>query len=192
MTSSRLDFRSSASSYSIGFHFDGPLNREAERNTYRASQITNEQARRSYMALEDQIVRTIRSDLRDLNTEKVSFDIARESLISAARQYLAARADLLTAGAGADPTSTQNILLALNAVLTANNTLIGSWVSYEQTRIQLLLDMEVLQVDERGLYRDGNDNPADNVPGNALGGNDPADNVPANTTAAGPEAAPGP
>jgi len=80
----------------------------------------------------------------------------------------------------------------LNAVLTANNTLIGSWVSYEQTRIQLLLDMEVLQVDERGLYRDGNDNPADNVPGNALGGNDPADNVPANTTAAGPEAAPGP
>src|SRR5207244_4346106 len=34
-----FDFRASASSYSVGFHFDSPLNRYAERNIYRTSQI---------------------------------------------------------------------------------------------------------------------------------------------------------
>jgi hypothetical protein len=32
--------------------------------------------------------------------------------------------------------------------------LISNWVSYETTRYRLLLDMEALQLDERGLYTD--------------------------------------
>jgi len=147
--SNPLDFRASASSYSVGFHFDGPLNRELERNVYRTSQINYEQARRTYITLEDQIIQTIRQDLRTLQTETLSFEISRQALIAAARQVESAREDLLNS---TDPTSTQNILNALNALLSAKNSLIQSWVSYETTRIQLLLDMDALQVDERGLY----------------------------------------
>src|SRR5262249_33720147 len=147
-----FDFRSSVSSYNVGFRFEAPLNRVAERNAYRASQIAYAQARRAYMALEDQIVRSIRPDLRQVNTYRLNFETARQSLISAAQGVEFARQDLLIQGPGADPTSTLNILNALNNLLTAKNGLIASWVNYETGRVQLLLDMEALQLDERGNY----------------------------------------
>jgi outer membrane protein TolC len=150
-----LDFRSSASVYTAGVHIDTPLNRLAQRNTYRASLISYQQARRAYMALEDSVREDIRSDIRQLRLNRVNFEIARQSLISAAVQYQSASEEILLPNA--DPTSTLNILNALNAVLAAKNTLIGSWVSYETTRYRLLLDMEALQLDERGLYTDVND-----------------------------------
>jgi outer membrane protein TolC len=156
--SNPVDFRASASAYSVGFHFDGPLNREVERNVYRTSQINYEEARRAFISLEDQIIRTIRQDLRTLQTETLNFEISRQSLIAAARQVESAREDLLNAN---DPTSTQNILTALNSLLSAKNSLIQSWVNYETTRIQLLLDMDVLQLDERGLYIDEHRNQPD-------------------------------
>src|SRR5262249_49393334 len=82
------------------------------------------------------------------------FEIARQSLISAARQVEAAREELLLLGNNADPTSTQNILNALTNILLAKNALIDSWVSYEVGRFQLLLDLEAFQVDERGIDTD--------------------------------------
>ncbi len=149
-----FDFRASASSYSVGFAFDGPLNRLAQRNDYRATLIAYQQARRQFMFLQDEIERAIRLDLRNLRVARLSFDIARQSLIIAARQLEAAREEIFLLGANADPTSTQNILNALNDVLRAKNTLIDSWVSYETARYQLYLDMELLQVNERGTYVD--------------------------------------
>jgi hypothetical protein len=155
-----VDFRASASNYSVGVRFDSPLNRLAERNAYRSSLVSYQQSRRNYMALDDSIQQAIRNDLRQLNTERLSFEISRQSLIAAARQVENAREQLLLAGAN-DTAATQSILLALNAVLGAKNSLIGSWVSYETTRIQLLLDLEELQLDERGIYLDEHNNPTD-------------------------------
>src|SRR5262249_9753672 len=149
-----VDFRASASTYSVGVNFDGPLDRLVARNAYRSSLIAYQQARRNFMALEDTIVRTIRLDLRQLNTARLNFEIARQTLIAAAGQLEAAREDLLVLGNNADPTSTQNILNALNDVLRNNNNLIDSWVSFETGRIRLLLDMEAYQVDDRGIYFD--------------------------------------
>jgi outer membrane protein TolC len=149
-----FDFRSSASTYSVGTRLDTPLNRLAERNAYRASQITYEQSRRAFMVLKDQIERAIRLDLRQLNTARLNFEIARQSLVIAARSVEGAREELLQLGANADPTSTQNILNALSDVLRNQNALIDSWVSYETGRMQLLLDLEALQVDAEGNYLD--------------------------------------
>jgi hypothetical protein len=171
-TGNPVDFRASASSYTARLLFDSPLNRVAERNAYRASQIQYERARYGFMALEDQIQRQLRLDLRQLRTERLSFEIARQSLVAAARQVESARADLLNA---TDPTATQNILMALSNVLTAKNNLIDNWVSYETSRVRLLLDMEALQLDDRGIYIDehsdrpnpgpgSNDVPAGQVP----------------------------
>jgi outer membrane protein TolC len=168
-----IDFRASASSYSVGFAFDGPLNRVAERNAYRASQIAFEAARRQYIALQDGITSQIRRDLRALETARLSFEIARQSLISAARQVESAREELLFQGKDADPTSTQNILNALNSVLSSKNSLIASWVSYETGRIQLLLDLEALQVNDRGLYTDGQQPQSDQLSADGAAGNAP-------------------
>jgi outer membrane protein TolC len=155
-----LDFRASASVYSVGFQLDTPLNRLAQRNTYRTSQIAYEQARRAYMALDDTISEEIRDDLRQLRLNRINFEITRQSLVSAALQYESSREELLLPNA--DPTSTLNIINALSALLTAKNNLIGSWVSYETTRYKLLLDMEALQLDDRGLYTDEHDFRLDN------------------------------
>ena len=61
----------------------------------------------------------------------------------------------LIAQKGADSnTGTLNILNALSGLLTARNALIGSYISYETNRVQLLLDLEALQLDDRGVPRD--------------------------------------
>ncbi|HLN33289.1 MAG TPA: TolC family protein [Gemmataceae bacterium] len=154
-----FDFRASASTYSVGVQIDTPLNRLAQRNAYRASQIAYQQARRSYMILQDSISEAIRDDIRQLRLNRISFEISRQSLVSAALQYEAAREDLLSS-TNAKPTSTLDTLNALNGLLGAENSLIGTWAAYETTRYRLLLDMEALQLDDRGLYIDGHDNAA--------------------------------
>ena len=147
-----VDFRSTASSYSVGTQFDGPLNRVAERNIYRQSLITYEQARRSFMALGDNIEVSIRQDLRQLEQLQASFHINRQSLITAARQVEATQDRLLYPDQKAGGTTTTlDVLDALAALLNAKNALLSSYISYESTRIQLLLDMEALQLDPRGI-----------------------------------------
>ena len=47
-----------------------------------------------------------------------------------------------------------NLLNALNAILTAQNNLILYWASYERNRINIYRDMDIMQVDERGLWID--------------------------------------
>lgn len=152
-----FDFRASASQYTVGLAFDSPLNRKAERNLYRASLISYQQARRSFMALDDQIQAAIRLDIRLLETERANFSIARQSLIVAARQVEGARDRLLVIPNAADSTATQEVLNALTALLQAKSTLISSWINYRSSRAQLLLDMDALRLDERGLPEDGGD-----------------------------------
>lgn len=150
-----FDFSFEASRYQVGFQFDGPLNRYAERNIYRTSLVNYQRARRTYTALEDTIVLAVRSDLRTLATERLGFEISRQTLISAARQVENARASILLSERGTDTkTDTINIINALNGLLSARNALVGSYVNYETIRLQLLLDLESLQLDARGLPPD--------------------------------------
>lgn len=152
-----VGFAASANSYSVGFQFNAPLNREAERNAYRQSLISYQQLRRNFMALDDSIQESIRVDLRNVQTDRVSFEISRRSLGSAARGVEGAEQQLLL-GVGDPNGLTTAVLTAYTNLLNARNSLIASWVSYETDRNQLLLDMEALQLDEREV----SDNDANN------------------------------
>ena len=147
-----FDFSSQASLYSMAVQFDGPLNRVAGRNIYRASLIDYQRSRRLLMRAEDDVRRAIRRNLRQLRNDRLGFSIARLTLLAAARQLDGARQSLLLTERGTDSTtSTLNILNALSGLLQARNALIGQYVSYETNRLQLLLDLEALQLDDRGL-----------------------------------------
>jgi outer membrane protein TolC len=159
-----VDFRSSASTYTAGVQFDGPLNRQAERNAYRASQIAYEQERRIFMLLDDSIEAAVRQDLRTLDQERVNFSIGRLALITAARQVEASRDRLLLVERAADTTSTVDILNALSALLTAKSRLIGSWTNYQTARNQLFLDMEALQLNSQGVPVDEHDDGPETLP----------------------------
>ncbi|MCI0641753.1 MAG: TolC family protein [Gemmataceae bacterium] len=157
-----LAFSAQASRYAVGLRFDGPLNRQAERNAYRASLIVYQKARRDYMELSDQVELQIRQDLRQLRRLRFGFEISRQQLLSAARQFESARLILLGGPREkrtANDTTTLNLLQALQSLLDARNRLVASYVQFEQQRIQLLLDLEALQLDQRGFpdasYRNG-------------------------------------
>ena len=159
-----FDFRASASQYTVGVQFSGPLNREAERNAYRASQIAYQQSRRDFMALQDQINASIRQDLRTLEQQRINFGIARLALISAARQVEATRERLLLVANASETTSTLDILNALSSLLTAKSGLVNSWINYESGLIQLLFDMDALQLSPRGVPADEPDHDSDTLP----------------------------
>jgi len=155
--SNPADFRSDASSYRVGVELDGPLNRLAERNNYRAELINYQRARRDWIGRRDTIVQSVRRDLRTLEAEKLNFEISRQSLVAAARQVEQARLQLLApdqSGEERDSSSTQDALNALSSLLAAKNSLIASWVAYETARLQLLLDIESLDFDQYGRIGD--------------------------------------
>jgi outer membrane protein TolC len=145
-----VNFHGDLARYAVGVQFDGPLNRQAERNAYRAAQIAYQQARRDYMLLSDRVEQAVRRDLRLLELERLNFEIARLTLVSAARQLEAARQRILQAGAAEGTTRTQDILQAQNSLLNARNALANGYINYEQLRVQLLLDLEALRLDPHG------------------------------------------
>jgi outer membrane protein TolC len=142
-----VDFRSSASQYTFGLALDTPLNRMAQRNAYRSSLIAYQASRRAFMALDDQIQLTVRADMRQLELDRANFGINRQILISAAHAVEGTREKLLVQP---DPTSTLDLLSALNTLLAAKGSLISAWLSYQSDLAHLLLDTDTLQLDSRG------------------------------------------
>jgi outer membrane protein TolC len=153
-----IRFRSSTSRYRVGLEFDGPLTRQLERNNYRASQIAYQKSRRDYMALADQIVQQIRADVRNLETNRLRFEITRQQLLTAARQVEEAQLNLRGA-VEADSSVTQDLLNALQTLLGARDSLIGNWVAYEQSRMNLYRDIDVMQIDAQGVWSNEHDQP---------------------------------
>ena len=144
-------FDSSANRYRAGLTFDSPVTRLAERNAYRSAQLQYQQARRAFMATKDEVARQIRADLRRLEFNRFQFEVTRQQLIAAARQV--EQAELaLRAASEADSSLTRDLLSALQQLLGAKNSLIGSWVSYESSRMNLFRDLATMEIDEQGLW----------------------------------------
>jgi hypothetical protein len=144
-------FDSSNSTQRVGVQLDAPLNRYAERNTYRQDQILYQRARRQYMLTHDLILQQIRLDLRQLDANRRNFEIAREQFITVSRQVDEAEYNVRTTR---DATANVTVLLsnALQSLLNAKNNLIGTWVSYETTRMNLFRDFDLMDIDARGVW----------------------------------------
>ncbi|MGC8639759.1 MAG: TolC family protein [Isosphaeraceae bacterium] len=148
-------FDSSASFQQFGFQFQAPINRRAERNQYRADQITYQRARRAYMQLRDQIVQQIRYDMRELTLYHRQFDIAREQILSSSTQVEEAESALLLPSGGQPVTL--NLLNALSSLLGARNGLISNWVNYETFRLTLFSQFDLMDIDANGVWTNEND-----------------------------------
>lgn len=140
-------------SFRAGIAFTAPLDQINERNAYRQSQIAYQRARRDYIALEDLIKQQVRDSWRQLTVIRDNFDRTnRRSVRLAAQQY-----DIAVENASAPGQSNQNafsLLRALADVLQAQNSLIGDWTNFEQTRIRFHRDLGTMEIDERGLWQD--------------------------------------
>lgn len=153
-----VDFSAAGSRLSASLQFDGPLNRQAERNAYRASQINYQRARRNYMALSDSVELDIRQGLRNLQRVQLNFEIARQQLLVAVRQLETERRMLSQPrqqnqqGNTDDPTL--RILNAQQQLLNARNDLANNLFGFEQERVRLLINLEAMTLDDRGFPTD--------------------------------------
>lgn len=155
-----FDFRGDRSTFQAGVQFTAPLDQVLERNAYRESQVVYQRARRAYMELEDRVKLEVRTQWRQLQVLRQNFETARQNLRIAAVQLDSSietfnqPASMQRAGGSASGTQGLNLLNALQSVLNAQNELIRIWVQYEQNRINIHRDMDIMQVDERGLWID--------------------------------------
>jgi len=154
-------FSADRSRHQLTFNAQLPLVRRAERNNYRASLIAYQRQRRTLMAFEDNIANDVRVDLRQLRTTDQLYRIQQRVVELGYSQVDNAQALLLEPPVPGQQTSagnaaalTQQLLDSQNRLLTGQNQLYRLYVDYLSGRLALYLDLELMQIDERGVWTD--------------------------------------
>ncbi len=127
-----------------------PLDQVLERNDYRASLVAYQRARRTYMLEEDRVKQSIRVSWRQIRVQEYRLEIDRTTVRNAALQYDSASLQ----AAGGQQQNALSLVNALNAVLTAQNSLVADWITYETNRLNIFRDMGIMEIDPRGVWTD--------------------------------------
>ena len=135
--------------YSALATIDLPLERTAERNTYRTTLIRLEQAVRDVQELEDSIKLELRNGLSRLLEARETIQIQAEA-VRVAQRRVASTNLFLEAGR----VEIRDVLEAQDALVNAQNALTTALVGYRVNELALQRDLGLLQVDERGLWRE--------------------------------------
>jgi len=130
---------------------DLPIERTAERRAYRESLIALERAVREVQALEDQIKLSVRNRLRSLLSLRESVQINATGVQVAEKRVRSVNM-FLEAGEA----QIRDLLEAQSALLGAQDALTSAIVNYRVAELELQRDMGLLQVDEKGLWREFN------------------------------------
>jgi len=130
---------------------DLPIERTRERNNYRNSLIALEAAARDAAALEDSIKVTVRDRLRSLLSVRESLHIQGKAL-EVAQQRVESTNLSLEAGR----TQIRDVLEAQSSLVSAQNSLTSAVISYRVNELRLQQDLDLLQVNEKGLWQEYN------------------------------------
>lgn len=176
--SNPLNFRDANGQIRAGFRFDTPMVRMIERNQYREALIRYSQSRRQYYQFEDEVKRNLRDIVRNLNRDKVLFELNRRAIQNQIEQIELSRLNLeapppafggfsLDAGAQGGgggggfgrsnqfgDSAARNLADAFNLLNTIQNQFVGNWVEYEVLRQSLDFDMGTMLVDPTGAWID--------------------------------------
>jgi outer membrane protein TolC len=135
--------------YAALLTLDLPLERTAERNIYRESYIFLEQAVREVQGLEDRVKLEVRSRLRSLFESREGIIIQYQAVKIAERRVKST--DLFLQAGRAD---VRDVLESSEALLQAKNALASALVDYRVSELELERDLGLLEVDEKGLWRE--------------------------------------
>lgn len=128
---------------------DLPLDRKAESIDYRNSLIDLEQAVRNVQTTEDTIKTEIRNALRDLLEARENMYIQAKA-INVAEKRVKSVNMFLEAGRA----QIRDLLEAQDALLSAQNALTASVVNYRTAELAIQRDAGVLEVNEKGLWKE--------------------------------------
>ena len=129
--------------YSGGLALDLPLERTAERNSYRESLISLERAKRGMTLSADTVQLDVRDAYRGLKQTRESYEIQKRSVELAERRVDSTNL-LLQAGRA----QTRDLLEAQTALVEARNALTTATVDHTIARLQFFRDVGVLEVQE--------------------------------------------
>jgi len=135
-----------------GFQFDAPIVRQAERNEYRAAQISYQQARRSYYQFADSINQSLRQTIRSINRDKILFELNRQNLQVNIKQVQLARANLVQPPrpgqeSNLSDVTSRNLTDAIQGLTSVQNRYLSIWTEYEVLRRSLDFDMGTMELD---------------------------------------------
>ncbi|MEM0924496.1 MAG: hypothetical protein AAGJ83_00525 [Planctomycetota bacterium] len=154
---SPFTFNDDNSSLSATLQWDAPITRLQERNTYRQSLIEFERAKRSYYQFEDSIWALVRGQIRQLQSNRLTFEYGRQSLGIATEQIrINGEVQLLrdARGLNSGPTAARDQIQAINDLLNAQQSLLNVYVNYEVVRRNLDFDLGTMQVTPEGMWID--------------------------------------
>jgi len=133
--------------YSLLLGIDLPIERTAERNSYRNTLIAYEQTVRRLQEIEDSVKLDVRSVLRDLLEARETIRIQAEAVRVAKR-----RVDSTDLFLQAGRAEIRDLLEAQNALNSAQNALTSAVVNYRIGELELQRDLGVLEVSGDGLW----------------------------------------
>ncbi len=139
--------RFSGENASLGLTLEIPVDRVSERSAYRRAQIFRVQAQRSFEEFRDNLVVEIESAFRELERREQSLKIQRQQIEDELKNVRIAQ---LRFERGEIPN--RDVVEAQQSQLDARNSLIREQVNYEIARLQLLADLGILFIDERGMW----------------------------------------
>jgi hypothetical protein len=150
-------FSGARTDHNLTFRGELPLVRRAERNNYRAALIGYQRQRRTLMAFEDNIANDVRADIREIRTiaelyrvQQRLVELGYSQVDNAQQVLLQPPAPGAQNDAGSQAALTNQVLQAQSSLVSAQNTLYTIWVNYLTSRMTLYLDLELMQIDERG------------------------------------------
>jgi hypothetical protein len=152
----KLDYRTGQ--IRAGLRFDTPLVRLAERNQYREVLIRYQQSRRQLYQFEDEVKRNLRDIVRNLNRNKLQFELNRRQIENQIAQIESRRYALEAppqeGRRGLGDAAARDLTDAFNQFNRIQNDTIATWVQYEVLRRHLDFDMGTMQLDEYGRWID--------------------------------------
>ncbi len=162
-TTNPFGFNSQSLQSSLSIRAELPLIRVAQRNTFRVALLNYQRQRRILMSQEDSVKFQVRQEIRTLVQLTENYQITKRNLLLALRQRDQALQQIIAppdagaaAGGGAASTSqatqTLNFISAVNSILQQLNSLIGTWISYQTTRLSLYRDLGIMPYDEWEAY----------------------------------------
>jgi len=128
---------------------DLPVERTLEAVNYRSSYINLEESVRNVQALEDNIKAQVRNRLRDMLEAREKMHIQAKSVYVAQKRVRSVNM-FLDAGRA----QMRDLLEAQDALLLAQDSLTASVIDYRTAELNIQRDMGVLQVDEKGLWKE--------------------------------------
>ncbi len=142
-----------------GIRFDAPVVRLAERNNYRQALIEYQQSRRQFYQFEDEVSRNLRLILRNIDRNKVLFELNRQSIQVNIDAVELSRARLVQpprpgAASSFSDTTASDLSQAITGLNNVQNQYVEAWVQYEILRRSLDFDMGTMTLDPFGRWVD--------------------------------------